>query len=164
MSLQTDALPPGIATGDYVPLEVAEFNTAFSKFLHVMAGLQPEDEGFEPGPQEIPGGGTVMVEDTPFNRAMHTAAGLLPDAAKRQSFLWRLAVVFGVARDKRYVKYRNDDANTMHLALLTTLCMVRGSQLTPMTKLRADFDTMFRVVLKQTEAWAKDNPGYFRRH
>jgi hypothetical protein len=96
-----------------VPLEVAEFNTAFAKFLHVMAGLHPEDEGFEPGPQAMPGGGTVMVEDTPFNRAMHTAAGLLPEAPKRQSFLWRVAVVFGVAREKRYVKYRNDDANTM---------------------------------------------------
>jgi hypothetical protein len=39
-----------------------------------------------------------MVEDTPINRAMHTAAGVLPDAAKRQSFLWRVAVVYGMAR------------------------------------------------------------------
>jgi hypothetical protein len=157
-------LIPGLVTGEYVPLGVEEFNKAFANFLHVMAGLQPEDEGFEPGPQELPDGGTIMVEDTPFNRAMHTAAGLLPDLAKRQSFLWRVAIVLGIARDKKYAKYRNDDALSMHLALLTTICMVRGSQRTPKKALRANFDIMFRAVLKETEAWAKDNPGYFRQH
>ena len=54
MSIYTEAeanLPPGLVTGDYVPLGVEAFNKAFAKFLHVLAGLQPEDEGFEPGPQ-----------------------------------------------------------------------------------------------------------------
>jgi hypothetical protein len=51
VSIQMEAADaPGIPTGDYGPLEVAEFNMAFAKFLHVMTGLQPEDEGFERGP------------------------------------------------------------------------------------------------------------------
>jgi len=41
----------------------------------------------------------------------------------------------------------------------------RGSQRTPKKALRANFDLMFRVVLKETEAWAEeDNPGYFLQH
>jgi hypothetical protein len=66
--------------------------------------------------------------------------------------------------DGKYTRYRNDDANTMHLALLTTLRMVRGSRRTPIKNMRVDFNTMFRVVLKQTETWTADYPGYFRRH
>jgi hypothetical protein len=75
-----------------------------------------------------------------------------------------VAIVLGIARDKKYAKYRNDEALSMHLALRTTFCMVRGSQRTPKKELRARFDIMFRAALKETEAWAKDNPGYFRQH
>jgi hypothetical protein len=57
MNIYTEAKaspPPGLVTGDYVPLGVEEFNKAYSKFLHVLAGLQPEDPGFEPGRRRYP--------------------------------------------------------------------------------------------------------------
>jgi hypothetical protein len=96
----------------------------------------PCADGFTPGPQVVEGLPTVIVENTPFNRGLHTAAGLFADAASRQSFMWRAVVVMGIARDRKYRKYRNDDAGSMHIALTSTVAMVRGSERTAKRDLR----------------------------
>jgi hypothetical protein len=157
-------LPPGLALGEYEPLAVGEFKNAYATMVHVMAGKLPVAEGFEPGPQTVPGLGTFEVEDTPFNRAMHTAADLFTDAAKRQSFHWRVVVVMPIAEARKYRKFRNDDTGSMHIALLTAVCQVRGSRRTTRKALRAPFDVVFRTALKAAKDWAAANPGMLQRH
>jgi len=85
---------------EYVTLEVGEFKNAYATMLHVMAGKLPVAQGFEPGSRTLPGLGTLEVEDTLFNRAMHTAADLFTDAAKHQSFRWRVVVVMPSRRTR----------------------------------------------------------------
>jgi hypothetical protein len=131
-----DELPPGMVAGEYVQLDVEAFLKAYATLLHVMAGKLPCADGFTPGPQVVEGLPTVIVENTPFNRGLHTAAGLFADAASRQSFMWRAVVVMGIARDRKYRKYRNDDAGSMHIALTSTVAMVRGSERTAKRDLR----------------------------
>jgi len=46
--------------------------------------------------------------------------------------------------DKKYCKYRNDTAGSMHIALATTVAMVRGNARTTKKDLRASFDILFR--------------------
>ena len=159
-----DELLPGMLAGEYVQLDLDLFLKAFSTVLHVMAGKLPCAEGFTPGSKVVEGLPIVVVEDTPFNRGMHTAVGLFPDAAQRQSFVWRAVVVMGIAMDKKYSKYRNDTAGSMHIALATTIAMVRGSARTTKKDLRASFDILFRHVLKTAEEWAAANPGMLQRH
>jgi hypothetical protein len=131
-----DELPPGMIAGEYVQLDVDLFLKAYATLLHVIAGTLPCADGFTPSPQIVEGLPTIEVEDTPFNRGMHTAASLFPDAASRQSFMWRAFVVMDIARDKKYRKYRNDDAGSMHIALTSTVAMVRGSERTAKRDLR----------------------------
>jgi hypothetical protein len=159
-----DELPPGMVAGEFVQLDLDLFLKAFSTVLHVMAGKLPCAEGFTPGPRIVEGLPTVVVEDTPFNRGMHTAAGLFPDAAQRRSFRWRAVVVMGIAMDKKYRNYRNDTAGTMNFALAATVAMVRGSDRTTKKELRASFDTMFRRVLRMSREWAAANPGVLQKH
>jgi hypothetical protein len=159
-----DQLPTGTVAGEHVQLDVDLFLKAFSTVLHVMAGRLPCAEGFTPGPQAVEGLSTVVMEDTPFNRGMYTAAGLFPDAAQRRSFGWRAVAVMGIAMEDKYLRYRNDTAGSMHIALATTVAMVRGSERTTKKDLRASFDIIFRRVLKTTEEWAAANPGMPQRH
>ena len=95
---------------------------------------------------------------------MYTATDLFTDAAKRQSFHWRVVVVMRIAEDRKYRKFRNDDASALHIALLTAVCQVRGSRRTTRKALRAPFDIVFRVALKAAEEWAKANAGMLQRH
>jgi hypothetical protein len=157
-------LPPGMVAGEYVELDVDLFLKAFSTVLHVITGKLPCAEGFAPGPRVVEGLPTVVVQDTPFNRGMYTAAALFPDAAQRLSFSWRAIVVMGIAMDQKYCKYRNDTAGTMNFALAATVARVQGSERTTKKELRASFDTMFRRVLKITREWAAANPGLLQRH
>ena len=163
-SVPNDQLPTGTVAGEYVQLDVDLFLKAFSTVLHVMAGKLPCAEGFTPGSQVVEELPIVVVEDTPFNRGMHTAVGLFPDAAQRQSFLWRAVVVMGIAMDKKYCKYRNDTAGSMHIALATTVAMVRGNARTTKKKLRASFDSTFWRAMKATSEWAAANPGLLKGH
>jgi hypothetical protein len=157
-------LPPDILSGEYVTLEVGEFRNAYATMLHVMAGKLPVAQGFEPSSRTLPGLGTLEVEDTLFNRAMHTAADLFTDAAKRQSFRWRVVVVMPIAEDRKYRKFRSDDTGSLHIALLTAVCQVRGSRRTTRKALLAPFDVVFRAALKAVEDWAAANPGLLKRH
>jgi hypothetical protein len=140
-------LPPGTVAREYVELDVDLFLKAFSTVL--MTGKLPCAEGFAPGlGLAIEGLPPVVLEDTPFNRGMDTAARLFADAAQRLSFVWRAVVVMGIARDRKYGNYRNVTAGTMHIALATTVAMVRGSERTTEDELRESFDKMFRSLLK----------------
>jgi hypothetical protein len=52
----------------------------------------------------------------------------------------------------------------MHIALATTIAMVRGSERTTKKELRASFDALFRRVMKATREWVAANPGLLQRH
>jgi hypothetical protein len=74
-------LPPGLGAGEYVELDVHLFVKAFSTMLHVMKGKLRCAEDFAPGLRVVVEGlPAVVLEDTPFNRGMYTAAALFPDA------------------------------------------------------------------------------------
>jgi hypothetical protein len=143
-----DELLPGVVAGEYVQLDLDLFLKAFSTILLVMTGELPCAEGFTPGPlavvESLP---TIVVEDTPFSRGMHTAIDLFPDVAQRLSFLWRAVVVMGIAMDSEYRDYRDDTAGSMHIALATTVAKLRGSERTTNEDLRASFDRMFWSLL-----------------
>ena len=161
----SNELPPGVGAGEYVELDVDLFLKAFSTVLHVMTGKLPCAEGFTPGLRVVVEGlPAVVLEDTPFNRGMFTAAHLFANAAQQVSFLWRAVVVISIAMDEQYRNYRNDTAGSMHIALATSVAMVRGSERTKKKELRASFDSMFRRVLRMSREWAAANPGPLQRH
>jgi hypothetical protein len=140
-------LPPDTVAGEYVELDVDLFLKAFSTVL--MTGKLPYAEGFAPGlGVAIEGLPPVVLEDTPFNRGMDTAARLFAGADQRLSFAWRMVVVMGIAMEEQYRRYRNDTAGSMHIALATTVAKVRGSERTTKDELRESFDKMFRSLLK----------------
>jgi hypothetical protein len=141
-----DELLTGMVAGEYVQLDLDLFLKAFSTVLRVMADELPCDEDF-----------------TFFNRGMHTAERLFPDAAQRRSFRWRAVVVMSIAKDKKYRNYRNDTAGKMNFALAATATMVRGNAWTTKEELRESFDTLFRRVLTTREC-AAANPGLLQRH
>ena len=97
-----DELPPGMVAGEFRQLDLDLFLKAFSTVLHVMAGKLPCAEGFTPGPRVVEGLPTFVMEDTPFNRGMHTAERLFPDANKNTNKAdgWReLLRVFSTLRE-----------------------------------------------------------------
>jgi hypothetical protein len=147
--------PPGVASSEYVELELDLFLKAFTTVLHVMAGRLPCAEGFTPGPRTVEGLPPIVLEDTPFNRGMSTGARLFPDTAQQLSFVWRAVVVIGIAMDDKYRGYRNDSAGSMHIALATTVAKVRGSERMTKEELRASFDKMFRSLLETTRSDGK---------
>jgi hypothetical protein len=140
-------LPSGTVAGEYVELDVDLFLKAFSTML--MTVKLPHAEGFAAGlGVAIEGLPPVVLEDTPSNRAMDTAARLFAGADQRLSFAWRMVVVMGIAMEEQYRSYRNDTVGLMHIALAITVAKVRGSERTTKDELRESFDKMFRNLLK----------------
>jgi hypothetical protein len=89
-------------------------------------------------------GAAKPVEDTPFNRAWIAAGKLFADEAKRISFYQRVEKVMPVAADKKYKKYVEREAGSLHIALLAAVAAVRFSFRTTPKALRAAFDAEFR--------------------
>src|SRR5437879_713935 len=91
-------LPPDTVPGEYVELDVDLFLKAFSTVL--MTVKLPHADGFAPGlGVAIEGLPPVVLEDTPFNRGMDTAARLFAGADQRLSFAWRMVVVMAIAME-----------------------------------------------------------------
>ena len=66
--------------------------------------------------------------------------------------MYRLQSVMPIAFDRKYDRYRNDEAGTMHLALWTTIACAPCSPRMTKKVLRASFDKTFREVLPKIEA------------
>ena len=90
------------------------------------------------------------MEDTLFNRAYYAATKQFDDLAARVSFGWRVQTVLPIAMTKKYRKYVNFDAGSLHVALLAAVVNVRGSYRTTPKALRAAFDEEFRRQLAVT--------------
>jgi hypothetical protein len=139
--------PPGVLSGNYVPLDLEEFRNAYATLVHVDAGLLPCAPDFPKGIFDATTQRPQPFPDTPFNRAWYTAGKLFDDEAKRVSFYWRMNRVLPLTEDPKYKKYISAGGLGMHLALMTAVAMVPGSERTTPKALRATFDAMFRKVL-----------------
>ena len=126
-----EELASGILSGDFVPLSVPEFQKAYSTAIHVVAGALPPDPTFPTGTVlELEGFPTKTLRDTPQDRAAYAAGATFTEGAKQASFYWRSRVVMDVAEDKRFRKYVDWEAGTIHAALLAAICTVRGNMKT----------------------------------
>jgi hypothetical protein len=66
--------------------------------------------------------------------------------------MFRLQALMPIAMGPKYDKYRNDEAGTMHIALLSAIAYAPCSpRMTPKV-LRASLDKAFREILPQVEA------------
>jgi hypothetical protein len=66
--------------------------------------------------------------------------------------MYRLQALMPIALGPKYDKYRNDEAGTMHIALMTAIAYALCSpRMTPKV-LRASFDKAFREILPKIEA------------
>ena len=119
-----DKLPPGSRKGDFVTLEVMEFQKGYATLLHGLAGLLPRDPDFPTEYNDAITGKLLPLEDTPTARAIYTAGKLFADDARRISFLWRVENVMPIASSPKYAKWRNDERQTMDFALLEAVAVV----------------------------------------
>ena len=69
------------------------------------------------------------------------------DPTEQASFYWRVDNVLPLVQDKKYRKYRGEDAFSLHIALLSAVCAVRGSSRMTKKALRTAFDMEFRLQL-----------------
>jgi hypothetical protein len=69
------------------------------------------------------------------------------DPTEQASFYWRVDNVLPLVQDKKYRKYRGEDAFSLHIALLSAVCTVRGSSRMTKQALRTAFDMEFRLQL-----------------
>jgi hypothetical protein len=67
-------------------------------------------------------------------------------------FMFRLQALLPIAIGPKYDKHRNDEAGTMHIALMTAVAYAPCSpRMTPKV-LRASLDNAFRKILPAVEA------------
>jgi hypothetical protein len=143
--------PPGIRSGDYVPLDLVEFQEAYATLLSVATGRLPCAPDFpteifdaiSQRPQPFP--------DTPTNRGWYTAGLLFDDYAKRVSFYWRVNKVIPLTKHPKYKKYFSAGGSAMHLALMIAVAKVPGSHRTTTKALRAALDATFREILTEID-------------
>jgi hypothetical protein len=143
--------PPGVLSGDYVPLEIGEFQKAYATLLNVDAGFISCAPDF---PTEIFDAKSQRPQpfpDTPFYRAWYTAGTLFDDDGKRVSFYWRVEKVLPLTKDPKYRKYFSAGGTAMHLVLMTAVAMVPGSYRTTPKALRANLDALFRRILTEID-------------
>lgn len=130
----------------FVPISVTEFQKAYATVLHVLSGTL-----------ELAPGTLRMVaatedqsrrgQDTLVNRAWYVGGLRFSSSAERASFYWRVANVLPLTQDKKYRKYLGSEPLSLHIALLTAVCSVRGSARMTKKVLRAAFDMEFRSQL-----------------
>jgi hypothetical protein len=139
-----------IISGEFVPLTVEEFRNGYATFSDGLDGKLPRDPDFPTEYHDAVTGAAKPVEDTPFNRAWIAAGKLFADEAKRISFYQRVEKVMPVAADKKYKKYVDREAGSLHIALLAAVAAVRFSFRTTPRALRDAFDAEFRRHLAAT--------------
>ncbi|MBN9488256.1 MAG: hypothetical protein J0H44_13555 [Alphaproteobacteria bacterium] len=137
-----DEFPVGVNEGDFPPLSMEEFRHAYATFDAVLSGRR--EAPYLDLIQDSKTGDAVRLEDTLFNRAWIAAGMEFTDEAKRVSFYWRVEQVIGLAVAPEYAAYRNRQAGSMHIALVSAIARVPGSYRTPPADLRAALDKLFR--------------------
>jgi hypothetical protein len=129
--LPRDQFPPGIDNGDFVPLTAEEFCRSYTTLNMGLDGLLPCDPSFPTEIQDAKTGEARPLEDTPFNRAYYSATKQFGDLAARVNFGWRVETVLPIAMSKKYRKYVNLGAGSLHITLLAAVVSVRGSYRRP---------------------------------
>jgi hypothetical protein len=127
----------------FVPISVTEFQKAYATVLHVLSG----NLEFGPGVLTVPPRNQAQSqapEDSLASRAWYMGGLLFVDPTERASFYWRVGNVLPLAQDKKYRKYRGEEAFSLHIALLSA---VRGSSRMTKKALLAAFDMEFRLQL-----------------
>jgi len=142
--LPRSQFPAGLDKGDYVALTAEEFRAGYDTFSAGIAGELPVDPAFPTEYQDGRTGEATPLPDTPFNRAWYAASKLFTDEAKRVSFGARLERVMPIALDRKYAKYVNRQAGSLHIALLLAVATVRFSSRTTAKALRSAFDMEVR--------------------
>lgn len=143
-------LPLGSQRGDFVPLDVMEFQKGYATLLHGLAGLLPRDPDFPTEYNDAITGKLQPLEDTPSSRAVYAAAKLFTDDARRTSFLWRVENVMPIADSPKYAKWRNDARQTMDFALLEAVATVPCNPRLTKKELRTRFEKAFRIAFANT--------------
>ena len=127
-------------------VSVIDFQKAYATVLHVLSG----NLEFAPGVLQVSLGNEDQprtLADTLTNRAWYMGGLRFVDPAERASFYWRVGCVLPLVQDKKYRKYRGEEAFSLHIALLRAVCAVRGNSRTTKKALRAAFDVEFKSQL-----------------
>jgi hypothetical protein len=130
----------------FVPISVTEFQKAYATVLHVLSG----NLEFAAGALTVPPrnqGQSQVPEDSLASRAWYMGSLVFVDPRERASFNWRIGNVLPLVQDKKYRKYRGEDAFSLHIALLSAVCAVRGNSRMTKKAVRAAFDMEFRLQL-----------------
>jgi hypothetical protein len=157
-----EEFPPGLDHGDFVPLTVMEYRTAYLLFQDRLDGLLPKDPDFPAFIQDAVTGEPKAFEDTPFNRAWHAVGKHFDDIPKRISFQYRvLKLMPMISKDRKYAKYLVN--KKPHIALLAAMASVPFSSRTTPKALRAAFDREFRQRLASTVNADQDSDAATRQ-
>jgi hypothetical protein len=130
----------------FVPISVTEFQKAYATVLHVLSG----NLEFAAGALTVPPrnqGQSQVPEDSLASRAWYMGSLVFVDPRERASFNWRIGNVLPLVQDKKYRKYRGEDAFSLHITLLSAVCAVRGNSRMTKKAVRAAFDMEFRLQL-----------------
>jgi hypothetical protein len=136
----------------FKPIDLVEFQTGVATYMTALRkGVPPDptfpETAFDPVTRKV-----TPLQDNPFTRAAHEASKLFEDNAERTGFMFRLQALLPIALGPKYDKYRNDEAGTMHIALMSAVAYaICGPRMTRKV-LRASFDEAFRKILPQVEA------------
>ena len=148
--MNREIFTPGVHRGEFVSLSMEEMRVAYVTFVNALRGGHPPDASFPGVYVDANTGEAKPVQDTPSNRAWHATGKMFEDEAKRMSFYWRAEHVMPITIDKRYAKYTDREAGSMHVALMSAVAMVPGNHRTTKKALRAAFDAEFRRQLAKT--------------
>jgi hypothetical protein len=138
--------------GFFSPIDVMDFRKGVAAYTTALReGVAPDPTfpktSIDPVTRKV-----TPLQDNPFTRAAHEASRLFEDDAERTGFMFRLQALMPIAMAPKYDKYRDDEAGTMHIALVAAMASALCSpRMTPKV-LRASFDKAFRVILPQVEA------------
>jgi hypothetical protein len=146
--LPHDHAPPGLDMGSFVALDAVEFRNGYATFLQGLSGTLPHDPDFPKEYQEALSCEMRPLADTPLMRATYAASKRFTDEAKRLSFMFRLQLVMPIAMgERKYAKYRNDEAGTMHLALMSAVAAMPFNVRHTRKALRTTLDAALRNIL-----------------
>jgi hypothetical protein len=138
--------------GFFSPIDLVAFQTGVATYMTALREGVPPDPTFPETSFDPVTRKTWPLQDNRFTRAAHEASKLFTDDAERTGFMFRLQALLPIAMGPKYDKHRNDEAGTMHIALMTAVAYAPCSpRMTPKV-LRASLDNAFRKILPAVEA------------
>ena len=114
-----------------------EFQRAYVIFLRELSAALPVT------PSQCAVAPDTATHEEALARAWNAALRTFNDKEKAASFYWRANVVLPLTQHKRYRNYVSDHA-TLHVALLSAVCVVPGNPTSPSKQLRMRLNTAFR--------------------